>query len=347
MTEPIIKLEHITRTYHVGDVDVHALNDVSLAIEAGEFLAIMGHSGSGKSTLMAILGCLDQPSSGRYLFEGTDVAGLEEPERAQLRSERLGFVFQSFNLLARTSALENVALPLFYTASGPASAISRTERAREALELLGLGDRERNTPGQLSGGQQQRVAIARALINSPGLLLADEPTGNLDTRTSHEIMETLTKLNREQGVTIVVVTHEADIAAYADRVLTMRDGQVISDKRNPKPAKTAPGVRAAGESAALPHATAATAPQRRLGLRPDDHGGRRAGDPPQYDALGADHARRVHRRRRADRHGRRRPGRQRGGAQADRAARHQPRCGAAGRASMEAACAADRAAPRP
>ncbi len=262
MTEPIIKLEHITRTYHVGDVDVHALNDVSLAIEAGEFLAIMGHSGSGKSTLMAILGCLDQPSSGRYLFEGTDVAGLEEPERAQLRSERLGFVFQSFNLLARTSALENVALPLFYTASGPASAVSRTERAREALELLGLGDRERNTPGQLSGGQQQRVAIARALINSPGLLLADEPTGNLDTRTSHEIMETLTKLNREQGVTIVVVTHEADIAAYADRVLTMRDGQVISDKRNPKPAKTAPGVRAAGESVALPHAKAATAPRR-------------------------------------------------------------------------------------
>ena len=262
MAEPIIKLEHVTRTYHVGDVDVHALNDVSLAIEAGEFVAIMGHSGSGKSTLMAILGCLDRPSSGRYFFEGTDVAGLEEPERAQLRSERLGFVFQSFNLLARTSALENVALPLFYTASGPASAVSRTERAREALELLGLGDRERNTPGQLSGGQQQRVAIARALINSPGLLLADEPTGNLDTRTSHEIMETLTKLNREQGVTIVVVTHEADIAAYADRVLTMRDGQVISDKRNPKPAKTAPGVRAAGESVALPHAKAATAPRR-------------------------------------------------------------------------------------
>ena len=240
MTEPIIKLEHITRTYHVGDIDVHALNDVSLTIEAGEFVAIMGHSGSGKSTMMAILGCLDRPSSGRYLFEGTDVAGLEEPERAQLRSERLGFVFQSFNLLARTSALENVALPLFYTASGPASAASRTERAREALELLGLSDRERNTPGQLSGGQQQRVAIARALINSPGLLLADEPTGNLDTRTSHEIMETLTRLNRDQGVTIVVVTHESDIAAYADRVLTMRDGKVISDKRNPKPVKVAP-----------------------------------------------------------------------------------------------------------
>jgi macrolide transport system ATP-binding/permease protein len=239
MAEPIIKLEQITRTYHVGDVDVHALHDVSLTVEAGEFVAIMGASGSGKSTLMAIIGCLDRPTSGHYFFEGADVADLSEPERARLRSERLGFVFQSFNLLPRTSALENVALPLFYAATGPASTASRTERARGALDLLGLSDRERNTPGQLSGGQQQRVAIARALINSPGLLLADEPTGNLDTRTSHEIMETLTRLNREQGVTIVVVTHEADIAAYADRVLTMRDGEVISDKRNPKPAKTA------------------------------------------------------------------------------------------------------------
>jgi macrolide transport system ATP-binding/permease protein len=264
MAEPIIRLEHITRTYRVGDVNVHALNDVSLTIEAGEFVAIMGHSGSGKSTLMSILGCLDRPTGGRYFFEGEDVADLDEPERARLRSERLGFVFQSFNLLARTSALENVALPLFYTPSGLASASARTERAREALELLGLGDRERNTPGQLSGGQQQRVAIARALINSPGLLLADEPTGNLDTRTSHEIMETLTKLNREQGVTIVVVTHEADIAAYADRVLTMRDGQLISDKRNPKPAKTAPSARPAEEAVPVLHqrAPAEAAPAR-------------------------------------------------------------------------------------
>ena len=234
MAEPIIRLDHVSRTYHVGDVDVHALRDVGLTIEAGEFVAIMGASGSGKSTLMNVIGCLDRPSGGRYLFEGLDVAQLTEPERAGLRSERLGFVFQSFNLLARTSALENVALPLFYAASGPASAGARLTRARAALSLLGLATRERSTPGQLSGGQQQRVAIARALINEPGLLLADEPTGNLDTRTSHEIMETLTALNRKQGVTIVVVTHEADIAAYADRVLTMRDGEIVADVKKPK-----------------------------------------------------------------------------------------------------------------
>jgi len=259
MAEPIIKLEHIARTYHVGDVDVHALRDVSLKINAGEFVAIMGASGSGKSTLMAVLGCLDRPTGGRYFFEGVDVAGLSEPNRARLRSERFGFVFQSFNLLARTSALENVALPLFYAASGPASANSRTERARSALGLLGLSERERNTPGQLSGGQQQRVAIARALINSPGLLLADEPTGNLDTRTSHEIMETLTKLNREQGVTIVVVTHEADIAAYADRILTMRDGEIVADTRNSKPAKSAQPTGKAVSFLRPPRAAAALA----------------------------------------------------------------------------------------
>jgi macrolide transport system ATP-binding/permease protein len=261
VAEPVIRLEHVSRTYHVGDVDVHALRDVSLSVEAGEFVAIMGASGSGKSTLMAILGCLDRPSGGRYFFEGRDVAGLSEPDRASLRSERLGFVFQSFNLLARTSAIENVALPLFYAAAGPASVGSRVERARAALKLLGLADRERNTPGQLSGGQQQRVAIARALINRPGLLLADEPTGNLDTRTSHEIMETLTRLNREQQVTVIVVTHEADIAAYADRILTMRDGQVVSDTRNAKPVKVeqapAPGegfLRPARAQPATPRA---------------------------------------------------------------------------------------------
>ncbi len=231
MTEPTIRIENVTRVYRVGEVDVHALRGVSLVVEPGEFVAIMGSSGSGKSTLMSILGCLDRPTSGRYFLEGIDVSRLSEPELADIRSERLGFVFQSFNLLARTSALENTALPLFYAESGPTRAAQRVERARAALRLLGLADRERNSPGQLSGGQQQRVALARALINNPRVLLADEPTGNLDTKTSHEIMRTLQSLNRERGVTILVVTHEADIAAYADRTITMRDGQVISDER--------------------------------------------------------------------------------------------------------------------
>ena len=238
MAKPVIRVEHVSRTYHVGDVDVHALRDVSLTVEPGEFVAIMGSSGSGKSTLMTILGCLDRPNSGRYWFDGIDVAQLSEPVLAGLRSERLGFVFQSFNLLPRTSAIENVALPLLYAMRGHASAKERTERAREVLSALGLADRARNTPGQLSGGQQQRVAIARALINRPSLLLADEPTGNLDTKTSNEIMQTLAALNREQGVTIIVVTHEADIAAYADRVLTMRDGQIVADERKSKTART-------------------------------------------------------------------------------------------------------------
>jgi macrolide transport system ATP-binding/permease protein len=233
MVEPIIRVSNVTRTYHVGDVDVHALRGINLTVEPGEFIAIMGSSGSGKSTLMSLLGCLDRPSSGEYYLEGVNVARLTEPELARIRSERLGFVFQSFNLLARTSAIENVALPLFYAAAGASSRTERTDRARAALKLLGLADRERNTPGQLSGGQQQRVAIARALINNPILLLADEPTGNLDTRNSHEIMETLQSLNRERGVTIIVVTHEPDIATYTDRVIIMRDGEVISDERKP------------------------------------------------------------------------------------------------------------------
>ena len=232
MPAPIINTEKLTRVYRVGDIEVQALRGVNLTIERGESVAIMGASGSGKSTLMAILGCLDRPTSGAYFFDGVDVARLAEPELARLRSERLGFVFQSFNLLARASALENVALPLFYAGSA-SHGTARFDRAAAALELLGLGDRARNTPAQLSGGQQQRVAIARALINNPSVLLADEPTGNLDTRTSQDIMKTLRMLNRERGVTVVVVTHEADIAAYADRIITMRDGQIISDERRP------------------------------------------------------------------------------------------------------------------
>ena len=238
--QPIIKVENLTRTFVLGEVKVHALRGVSLTVQPGEFVAIMGSSGSGKSTLMNILGCLDRPTSGHYLLEGVDVAALREPDLARIRSERLGFVFQSFNLLARTSAVENVSLPLYYSASGPAQSAVRLESARAVLSFLGLGDRERNTPGQLSGGQQQRVAIARALINSPSLLLADEPTGNLDSGTSHEIMETLVSLNREQGLTIVLVTHESDIAAYADRIVTMRDGAIISDERVSKPVRVAP-----------------------------------------------------------------------------------------------------------
>ncbi len=253
-THPVIKVENVTRTFVVGDVTVEALRGVSLTVQSGEFVAIMGSSGSGKSTLMNILGCLDQPTSGHYFLEGVDVAALREPDLARIRSERLGFVFQSFNLLARTSAIENVGLPLYYAASGPKRRAVRIERARAALHLLGLSERERNTPSQLSGGQQQRVAIARALINAPSLLLADEPTGNLDTKTSHEIMETLCSLNREQGVTIVLVTHEADIAAYADRSVTMRDGVIISDERVAKSATpTAPAAAAEIERSAFFH----------------------------------------------------------------------------------------------
>jgi len=230
-TQPVIELKDVTRTFVVGGTEVKAIRGVNIKVERGEFIAIVGSSGSGKSTLISILGCLDRPSSGSYLFEGVDVAKLTEPALAAIRSERLGFVFQSFNLLPRTSALENVRLPLYYAKAGAVDGAGAVEHARASLARLGLGDRERNTPGQLSGGQQQRVAIARALINSPHLLLADEPTGNLDTKTSHEIMEVLVALNRHQGVTIVLITHEADIAAYADRIVTMRDGQIVADER--------------------------------------------------------------------------------------------------------------------
>jgi macrolide transport system ATP-binding/permease protein len=260
MRDPIIDVDAVTRTYHVGDVDVHALRGVTLTVERGDFVAIVGASGSGKSTLMAILGCLDRPTSGRYRFAGVDVSTLAEPDLARIRSAGIGFVFQSFNLLPRTSALENVALPLFYAPSGPARRHERVRRARAALARYGLSEREANTPAQLSGGQQQRVAMARALINRPSLVLADEPTGNLDTRSSRDIMSALTALNRD-GVTIVVVTHDPEVAAYADRVVTLRDGLVVSDEQNhgappePVPPDQAAPAPADAEPAATPGAS--------------------------------------------------------------------------------------------
>ena len=231
MADPVVSLIDLTRSFQLGDTEVHALQGVSVSVDRGEFVAIMGSSGSGKSTMMNIIGCLDQPTSGRFVFEGRDVSRLSEPELADIRSQRIGFVFQSFNLLARTSALENVVLPLLYGAAAASlTSRERNARGREMLASVGLADRARNMPNQLSGGQQQRIALARALINHPAVLLADEPTGNLDTRTSHEIMEIIRRLNREQGVTVIVVTHESDIAAYADRVIVMRDGRILSDE---------------------------------------------------------------------------------------------------------------------
>jgi macrolide transport system ATP-binding/permease protein len=223
----VIQIIGMTKTYVLGDIEVHALRGVDLTIERGEFVAVMGASGSGKSTLMNMLGCLDRPTSGRYILEGEDVAQLNESELATIRSRRIGFVFQNFNLLSRTSTLENVELPLFYsawTADGE-------HRAADLVKLVGLAGREQNHPNQLSGGQQQRVAIARALVNRPSILLADEPTGNLDSTNSAEIMGVLTDLNRKQGITVIVVTHDPDVAAYADRTVTFRDGVIISDTR--------------------------------------------------------------------------------------------------------------------
>lgn len=230
MNTPVIELRELVKTYQTGEVEVKAVRGVTLDIQRGEFVAVMGASGSGKSTLMNTLGCLDQPSGGSYRLDGVAVAGLDRRELAKLRNKKLGFVFQSFNLLSRTSALDNVELPLFYT-QPLVNLRERRQRATEALEKVGLGSRGGHHPSQLSGGQQQRVAIARALVNRPELVLADEPTGNLDTRTSIEIMGLFQELN-EAGITIVMVTHELDVAAYCKRIVVMRDGQVISDTLN-------------------------------------------------------------------------------------------------------------------
>jgi len=223
---PVIQLDHIHKTYTMGDVEVHALRGVSLTIRQGEFVAIMGASGSGKSTTMNIIGCLDRPTRGTYILDGEDVSQMSKDERADIRCQKIGFVFQGFNLLSRTSALENVELPMLYLG---VDAAQRRQRAMEALTAVGLAGREQNHPNQLSGGQQQRVAVARSLVNHPALILADEPTGNLDSRTSVEVMEIFQRLNRERGITLVLVTHEPDIAQYADRVVVFKDGKIKSD----------------------------------------------------------------------------------------------------------------------
>ena len=225
---PLVQLKRVTRVYGAGQAIVHALSSIDLSIDAGEFVAIMGPSGSGKSTAMNIIGCLDVPSSGEYFFQGVEVGYLNRNQRALLRRHFLGFVFQGFNLLARTTAVENVELPLIYRG---ATFAERRLLAVDALERVGLKGREHHTSGQLSGGQQQRVAIARAIVTEPTVLLADEPTGNLDSKTSREIMDLLTMLNRERGITVVMVTHEPDMAAYAGRIIRFVDGRIAADEQ--------------------------------------------------------------------------------------------------------------------
>jgi putative ABC transport system ATP-binding protein len=229
MVEPLIRVVDLKRSYALGDVTVHALRGVTLEIAKGSMIAIVGASGSGKSTLMNILGLLDRPSSGQYYLDGQDVSGFDRDRRAELRNHKIGFVFQNFSLLPRTTALENVELPLLYNGRGSRPK-QRHDKALALLRTVGLGERAHHTPNQLSGGQQQRVAIARALVNDPELILADEPTGNLDSRTSVEIMEILQRLNRESGITVLLITHEHDIAGYASRVISVRDGRVRSDE---------------------------------------------------------------------------------------------------------------------
>jgi putative ABC transport system ATP-binding protein len=238
--DAVIRTDGLTKVYEGGEVGVHALRGIDLAVGRGEFVAIMGHSGSGKSTLLNILGCLDYPTQGEYFLDSVRVNGLNRDQLADIRNQRIGFVFQGFNLLSRTSAWENVEVPLLYNRNHKTRRIR--ELAREALERVGLGDRLHHHPNQLSGGQQQRVAIARALVNEPALLLADEPTGNLDSRTSDEILDFLHQLNA-QGMTILLVTHERDIAAHAGRTIEMRDGEIVSH------GAAAPGAGGVGEEA--------------------------------------------------------------------------------------------------
>ena len=228
----VISVRDLVKTYHVGEIAVHALRGISLEIDAGEFVTVVGPSGSGKSTLMHILGCLDLPTSGQYFLDGTDVSHLSEDQLSAVRNHKIGFVFQGFNLLPRTSALENVELPLLYNSGPQLTSAERRRRTLEALAAVGLKDRAEHHPNQLSGGQQQRVAIARALMNNPSIILADEPTGNLDSRTSIEVMDIFQALRDERRITIVLITHEQQVAEYGSRIVTFRDGRIVSDQAN-------------------------------------------------------------------------------------------------------------------
>ena len=243
---PVISIRDLIKTYHVGEVTVRALRGANLDVEAGEFVAVTGPSGSGKSTLMHILGCLDRPTSGSYILDGKDVSRMSKDELAVIRNRKIGFVFQGFNLLSRTTALDNVELPLLYNGASKMKTVDRHKRAMDALAAVGLGDRFHHYPNQLSGGQQQRVAIARALVTQPTILLADEPTGNLDTRTSIEVMDIFQKLNIERGITVLLITHETDIAEYGTRLVRFRDGRIQVDEKIGK------RRNAAVELAALP-----------------------------------------------------------------------------------------------
>jgi putative ABC transport system ATP-binding protein len=229
MRSNVIELDDLKKTYKMGETQVYALRGISLEIQEGEYVAIMGPSGSGKSTLMNIIGCLDRPTSGKYILEGLDVSTFSRDRRAEIRNEKIGFVFQNFNLLSRTSAIENVELPLIYSHKNSLTDQQVRERAKKCLERVGLTGWENHTPAQLSGGQQQRVAIARALINEPAILLADEPTGNLDTTTSEQVMEIFQHLN-EEGISVVLITHEMEIAQHAKRVVMLRDGEIVTDR---------------------------------------------------------------------------------------------------------------------
>ena len=249
-TPTVISIRNLVKTYVVGEVEVRALRGVSLDVQRGEFLSVTGPSGSGKSTLMHILGCLDRPTSGQYLLDGQDVSKMSKDQLAEVRNKKIGFVFQGFNLLSRTTALDNVELPLLYR-GGKMRTAERHKLARESLTAVGLGERADHHPNQLSGGQQQRVAIARALITNPSILLADEPTGNLDTRTSIEVMGIFQRLNMERGITVLVITHEHDIAEYGSRIIACRDGQIVSDHRVTRRRSADEELRALPQEAAV------------------------------------------------------------------------------------------------